>query len=143
MFGRRWIGLAVAALLVIVVISTVSGNAQQNAWMQGYMAGRLAAGTDGGAALTPYMMPGSPFMPGYGGGFGHGIGLFIGLGFLALVFFALTRGRGHHRHWQARKEEWARHMQEEARRWHEQGERGAPWQPRPEERPAGDEPQKV
>lgn len=146
MFGRRWIGFALAALLVIVVISAVGGSAQRNAWMQGYMAGRLSAGTDGGAAaLTPYMMPGSPFMPGYGG-FGHGIGLFIGLGILALGFFALTRGRGHHRHWQARKEAWAQHMQEEARRWHEQaaaGERGAPWSPRTEDRPAGEEPQKV
>ena len=122
MFGKRWIGFALAAALIIVVISTVGGGqAQQNAWMQGYMAGRLSAGSDGGAALAPYMMPGSPFMPG-AGGFGHGIGLFIGLGLLALGFFALTRGRGHHGHWQARREEWARRMHEEARRWHEQAE---------------------
>jgi hypothetical protein len=117
MVGRRWIGFALAALLIIVVISTVGGQTRQNAWMQGYMAGRLSAGSDGGAALAPYMMPGGPF--GYGGGFGHGIGLFIGLGFLAFGFFALTRGRGHHQRWHARKEEWARRMEEEARRWHE------------------------
>jgi hypothetical protein len=140
MFGRRWIGFALMALLVIVVISTLGGSAQQNAWMQGYMAGRLSAGTDGAVALAPYMIPGSPFMPRYGG-FGHGIGLFIGLGFLALGVFALTRGRGHHRHWQARKQEWARHMQEEARRWHE--ESGGPGEARPEDRPGGDESQRV
>ncbi len=122
MFGRRWIGFALVALLIVVVISTVGGGqAQQNAWIQGYMAGRLSASTDGGAAIAPYMVPGSPFMPRYEG-FGHGIGLFIGLGFLALGFFALTRGRGHHERWRARKEEWARRMEEEARRWHEQAD---------------------
>jgi hypothetical protein len=121
MFGRRWIGLALVALLIIVVISTLGGHAQQNAWMQGYMAGRLSAGSDGAAALAPYMMPGGMF--GYGGGTGPGIGLFVGFGFLALGFFALTRGRGHHRHWQARREEWARRMHEEAHRWHEQAEK--------------------
>jgi hypothetical protein len=137
MAGRRWIGLALVALLVIVIISTVGGSAQQNAWMQGYMAGRLSAGGDSGAALAPYVMPGSPFMPRYGG-FGHSFGLFIGLGFLALGFFALTRGRDHHARWHARKEEWARRMQEEARQWHERGD--APQQAQPEERPQAEEP---
>jgi hypothetical protein len=125
MYGRRLIGLAFVALLVIVVISTLGGAARQNAWMQGYMAGQLAAGSDGGAALAPYMVPGSPFTPGYGGG-GISVGLFVGLGFLALGFAFLARGRGH-RHWQMRKEEWERRMHEEAQRWHQQA--GRPWEP--------------
>jgi hypothetical protein len=99
--------------------------------MQGYMAGRLSTGTDGGAALAPYMMPGSSFMPGYGG-FGQGFGLLIGLGLLMLgFFFLLTRGRAHHRRWHEGKEEWAAHMHQEMRRWHEQ--RGGPWDSRPED----------
>ena len=35
--------------------------------MQGYMAGRLSTGSDGGAALAPYLMPGGPLGPHYGG----------------------------------------------------------------------------
>jgi hypothetical protein len=133
MYGRRWIGFALAALLIVVVISAVSGSAQRDAWMQGYMAGRLSTGTDGAASLAPYMMPGSPLAPSYGG-FGHGGGLFVGLGLLALGFFFVTRGFGRHRGWRRGKAEWAERMHQEMRRWHEQN--GDPWQPAPGE---GDE----
>ena len=95
MFGRRWIGLAVAALLIVVVFSAAGASAQRNAWTQGYMAGRLSAGTDGAAALAPYMMmPGSPLSPGYGGFGGGSGGLVIGLGLLALGFLiVIARSR--------------------------------------------------
>ncbi len=135
MFGRRWIGLAVAAVLVIVVISSVSGSAQQNAWMQGYMAGRLSAGSDAGAAgLMPYMMPGGAFGPHFGG---VAPGLLLGLGFLALGFFLIDRrfrmGRG-----PGGREAWHKHMREEAERWHRRHEgpwgQGGPWQQPPEGR---------
>lgn len=129
MFRRRWIVVAAIALLAVVVISTAGGQAQQSAWMQGYMAGRLSSGGDG-AALAPYMMPGSPFAPSFGQG--HGFGLFIGLGFVALAFVILTRG-GRHGERGQRRREWHERMREEARRWHEQG--AAPW----DKRPDGDE----
>ncbi len=137
MFGRRWIGLAVAALLVIVVISAANGSAQQNAWMQGYMAGRLSAGSDGGAAaLAPYMMPGGAFGPHFGGA---APGLLLGLGFLALGFFALTRGHGGR--WQQHRREWHEQMRqrmgEEARRWHDEGR--APWERQPEGDASGEQ----
>ena len=117
MFYKRWFVIVLAALLVIGVVSAISGAGQREAWMQGYMAGRMSTGSDGGADLTPYMLPGGPLGPRYGG-FGPGPGLFIGLAFLALGAFLIgrrmygTRPGDPHSDWHA-------HMRDEARRWHQ------------------------
>ncbi len=118
MFYKRWIVIGLAALLLFGLVSAISGAGQREAWMEGYIAGRLSTGSDGGAALAPYMMPGSPFGPHYGG-FGFGPGLFLGLAFLALGVFLLSR-RFHGGRWSEGAAEFHQHMREEARRWHEQ-----------------------
>ena len=133
MIYKRWIVVALAALLVIGVVSAVSGAGQREAWMQGYMAGRLSTGTDGTAALAPYMMPGGPLGPHYGG---FGGGLFIGLGLLALGFFLVSR-RLHGGRWNAGADEWHQRMREEARRWHERHQ--GPWNAGPGQAGPGDE----
>ena len=76
-----WIGLA-AVLMLALIVAAVNG-AQQNAWMEGYTFGRLAASAGEGAAVAPIL----PYGMGYaqrGPGFG-GI-LFMLLGFGALFF---------------------------------------------------------
>ena len=76
-----WIGLA-AVLMLALIFAAVNG-AQQNAWMEGYTFGRLAASAGEGAAVAPIL----PYGMGYaqrGPGFG-GI-LFMLLGFGALFF---------------------------------------------------------
>ena len=76
-----WIGLA-AVLMLALIVAAVNG-AQQNAWMEGYTFGRLAASAGEGAAMAPIL----PYGMGYaqrGPGFG-GI-LFMLLGFGALFF---------------------------------------------------------
>jgi hypothetical protein len=123
MFHRRWIGLVVVALILIGIFSSISGAAQRDAWMQGYMAGRLSTSSDGGAALAPYMMQGGMFGPHYGG-FGSGFGIFIGLAFLALGIFLVSRGRRWARSGGG-QDDWHEHFRREARRWHE-GHR-SPW----------------
>ena len=122
MFYKRWIVIAVAALLVFGVVSAISGAGQREAWMQGYMAGRLSTGSDGGAALAPYLMPGSPLGPRYGG-FGAGPGLFIGLAFLGLGAFLISR-RLHDPRSGAAHDDWHAHMRQEARRWHQRHQGG-------------------
>ena len=135
MFYKRWIGLAIVALLVIGVVSAISGGGQRDAWMQGYMAGRLSTGSDGNAALAPYMLPGGPLGPQYGG-FGRSGGLVIGLGFLALGFFLVSR-RLHGARSGGGPDEWHEHIRREARRWHEG--RRPPWEGQPRGADAGDE----
>jgi hypothetical protein len=133
MFHKRWIVIAVAALIVFGIFSAVSGAGQREAWMEGYMAGRLSAGSDGSAALTPYLMPGSPFGPHYGG---SGPGLFFGLAFLAFGLFLVGRRLSGAR-WNEQPGDWHQHMREEARRWHQRHE--GPWNAQPGESGPGDE----
>jgi hypothetical protein len=133
MFYKRWIVIAAAALLVIGLISAISGAGQREAWMEGYMAGRLSTGSDGGAALAPYMMPGSPFAPHYGG---FGPGLFIGLGFLALGLFLVSR-RFHSGRFAGKSDEWHEHMRQEAEKWRQRHH--GPWESGPGGPSTGDE----
>ena len=125
MFSKRWIGLALVALLLIGVISAVSGAGQRDAWMQGYLAGRLSTGEDDGSALTPYLMARGEFGSHYGG-FGAGLNCLIGLGFLLFGLFFVSRTL--HRVFGSNSDEWRERMRAEADRWHErhhsrQGER--------------------
>ncbi|MFN8484534.1 MAG: hypothetical protein U0768_15960 [Anaerolineae bacterium] len=109
MFPRRFIGMAIGALLLFGLLFVVAPNMQRDAWMQGYLMGQLAGGKDAGAAalLAPYMMHSGG--PGFGGGFGFL--LLIPLGFLFFVgvgkfmrYRAWQHGYGHggpggwHRH---------------------------------------------
>lgn len=121
MFHKRWIGLVVVALILFGIFSAIGAAGQREAWMQGYLAGSLSTGADGGAALAPYMMS-----RGWGfnsGGFGHPFGVFFGLGILCLGLFFISR-RLHH--WRGRAggpDEWHEHMRREAERWHERRQR--------------------
>lgn len=119
MFTKRWIGFAFAILLVILVVSAIGGAGQRDAWMQGYMVGRLSTGADGGAAIAPYMMYGGNFGPHFGFG---GTGVFWGIGLLLLGFFLISRRL----HWNRREggpDDWAGRMHAEADRWHERHQR--------------------
>jgi hypothetical protein len=136
MFFKRWIVLALAVLLVIGVFSAISGAGQREAWMQGYMAGRLSTGTDGGAAIAPYMMYGGNFGPHFGFG---GIGFFWGVGLLLLGFFLIGR-RLHWRGHEGGPEDWHERMRAEAERWHERHQRR--WEGRAPER-GGDSEQRM
>jgi hypothetical protein len=135
MFYKRWIVIGLAALLLFGVVSAIGGAGQREAWMEGYIAGRLSTGSDGGAALAPYMMPGGPFGPHYGG-FGFGPGLFLGLGFLALGVFLLSR-RFHGGRWNEGAADFHQHMREEARRWRQQHQ--GSWSGEPDQPGPGDE----
>ena len=72
-----WIGLA-AVLMLALIVAAVNG-AQQNAWMEGYTFGRLAASAGEGAAVAPIL----PYGMGYvqrGPGFGGILFMLLGLG---------------------------------------------------------------
>ncbi len=104
---RRWIiplvvGLAILGLLVVIP------SMQQQAWMDGYLTGTLAAGkVDGGSAnpMLPYAYGGMPYMYGRGGFGGPHFGGFGILGFIlvAFLFFGVLRfvvfGRMMHGPW--------------------------------------------
>ena len=119
MFPRRFLIAGAVALVILGLV--LSGNAaqQRDAWTQGFLVGRLSAGTsDSGSAapLPPQVYPGmgggyGPYggygWGGYGGAHfgGFGLLLLIGLGF---VFFMVAGrifrrcaggGWGHHGYW--------------------------------------------
>jgi hypothetical protein len=109
MVPGRWLIVGAAVLLVLGLVFAGGAAAQRDAWMQGYMMGRLATGNDGGAnaALLPYMYPG------YGGPHFGGSGIFILLGLLFLGFVALRHLRfsawregGGPGHWHGRRSPW-------------------------------------
>ena len=80
-----WIGLA-AVLMLALIVAAVNG-AQQNAWMEGYTFGRLAASAGEGAAMAPIL----PYGMGYaqrGPGFGGILFMLLGLG---AIFFIGSR----------------------------------------------------
>jgi hypothetical protein len=116
MVPGRWLIVAAAVLLVLGLVFAGGAAAQRDAWMQGYMMGRLATGNDGGAnaALLPYMYPG------YGGPHFGGFGIFLllgllFLGFAAMRFFRFSAWRegggpwghgGGPGHWHGRRSPW-------------------------------------
>lgn len=83
MSRERMIFAGVGVLLLIAMLAMGANSMQQNAWMEGYTFGRLAASAGEGAALAPilpYGMGMSQRGPGFGGV------LFLLLGFGALFF---------------------------------------------------------
>lgn len=87
MFPRRFVVVAAIALLILgLIMAGGAAAAQRQAWMQGYMLGRMSTGTDGANSLAPVL----PYMvPGYGGYAGPhfgGFGLLLGIGALFLLF---------------------------------------------------------
>lgn len=88
MFPRRFMGIVIAGLIALGVFMSVSANAQRDAWMQGYLLGRVSGGGSDAAAST--LLPliygghlgGSPF-----GGFGP----FLFIGLAALAVFGVSR----------------------------------------------------
>ncbi len=116
MFFKRWMVVALAILLAIGIFSAMSAAGQRDAWMQGYLAGRLSTGADGGAALAPYMMPGGAFGPRYGG---FPFGLLIWPGFLLLGLFLISRRLHYWKGQAGGPDEWHERMRQRAEQWHE------------------------
>ena len=87
MYGRRFVWIAVAALLVFGLIFAFGmDSARQQAWMQGYMMGQMAAGGGGAQSVTP-LLPYMALQSGrMGGGGGSPLLLFGGI---LLVIFGL------------------------------------------------------
>ncbi len=105
MFPRRLVIGVVVGLLVLGLLMTGISSMQRDAWMQGYLLGRLSTGSDGGTTgqLLPYLYPG------YGGPHFGGFGFIFFLGLLFLLFVGLR----HFFRYQA---------------WHQQGgPEGGPW----------------
>lgn len=154
MFGRGFLMKALVGLLVLVLLVSGVSAMQRNAWTQGYMMGRLATGSDGGA-VAPVMPYG---YPGYAGPSFGGYGLILGIGLLALLFLGVGRAfrhrawamhggpdgdprGGHDPQWQQHMAEWRRWAQE-ARAEHRarNGRHGPPWCWDWEEKPEGEIP---
>jgi len=94
---RRYGLAAVVALLLLgLIFAFGADSARQQAWMQGYMMGQMAA--DGGsqnlAPVMPYLAYGGGRM---GGGFGSPL-LLIGGGLMVLLGLKLIFGGPGHRH---------------------------------------------
>ncbi|MCX6031577.1 MAG: hypothetical protein NT169_20035 [Chloroflexi bacterium] len=89
MFHRRFLGGALAVVLVIALLVGGAAAIQRSAWSQGYMMGRLS-GAEGGATtpLAPYGYPGMAFGPQH---FGGELGVIVTLGLLFLAFLAVGR----------------------------------------------------
>ncbi len=150
MFPRRLIFVGLAALLVIGLLMANNSAAQRDAWTQGYLVGRLSAGSAGtgnAAPLPPYAYPGA--YPGYDGAWGYpgphhgGFGAILLVGLGLLFFFGISRffrgwhggrpGEGPHGSWG---------MHGHGRRWwHDTPWPDAEGQEQPsQERPVSDEP---
>ena len=65
MFPRRFLVVALVALLALGLFTAINSTLQRDAWLQGYTLGRLSAGTQGGnvAPLPPSFNPGYPDGP--------------------------------------------------------------------------------
>ena len=102
---RRLVIGIVVGLLVLGLLGAWSASAQQDAWTQGYLLGRLSSSSEGGGAagLAPYLYPG--LAGGFGrprfGPFGFIFPLlFLGLGvFLVSRFFRIWAWRHHGPPW--------------------------------------------
>jgi len=135
MSHKRFLPVALTALIVIGLLIMGGSAIYRNGWSQGYMTGRLAAGGDDGAALpyAPYGLPGryhgfSPFLCCLGPVFT------VGLLFLLLIavgkffrFWAWKKADG------PEGRNWAKHWSEH---WHRHHGPMPPWcweKPSPEE----------
>lgn len=116
--------LALVGLVVIGVLMGVGSSVQRNAWMQGYMMGRLAATSSDSGAQLPlppfYGYPGGYYGPAPTGGFGWLFAIVL----IVILFFVAKRAAMHawRRHWGAEggpqggphdsadRDEWVRRM---------------------------------
>lgn len=142
MFRERFVWIGLAALLVIGLIIAGGAHAQQGAWMDGFMMGRLTAVAGTNTAVAP-VAPVAPVMaypvgypmgyPHQGPGFGGFLFLLFGAG---MVFFVVSRFV-HMARWRA----WA--MQQD---WSQSGAEGEwrggppPWMHGPMHGPCGHKP---
>ena len=88
MAQRRLVVGILVGLLILSVVSAWNASAQQDAWTQGYLIGRLSAGGDSNsaAALIPFLYPG------FRGGFGRApFGFIFPLLFLVLGVILVSR----------------------------------------------------
>jgi len=123
MFHKRFLAVAVVALIVLGLLFAAGSAIQRSAWSQGYMMGRLAAGGEDGA-VAPYALYG----PGYPGGRSMcGLGPILTVGTL-LVLLAVVGKFFRFRAWRKADgpegERWARHWAEHWRRHHDHS---SPW----------------
>jgi hypothetical protein len=83
MFPRRFLIAGVVALVILgLIVSGITASVQRNAWMQGYLMGRLESGsTSGGSNAAPL----APYLYGYRAPYGGGGG-FGWLGVILVVF---------------------------------------------------------
>jgi hypothetical protein len=101
MFHRRPLFGLIVLLVIFGLILAGGAAAQRNAWMQGYMMGRLSSGTDGAGANTlPPFAYGGGYGWGYGGPhFGGFLGFLVVVGILFLVFGGMRRFHMMHGPW--------------------------------------------
>jgi len=99
---RTLVRLAIAAVLGILLFSTIVGGIHQAGWNQGFTAGLLAGGGENAKAVAPYLAAPGVYRPhgwgGHGSGFIGGFLHFLFFGFLimmALKFFVFRRWRMH------------------------------------------------
>ncbi len=86
----KLIRIGIAALLALLLVGAVTTNVRQAAWSQGYALG-LIAGSDGGDALSQYLLYNNG-APGWGAqGRGGPPAAFFVIGLLIFSFFAVTR----------------------------------------------------
>jgi len=119
---KRFLMVALAALIVVGLLIAGGSAIQRSAWSQGYMMGRLSAsGDDGGVVpYAPYGYPGRHVGP---SSFLCGVGPLFTVGLL----FLLLVGAGKIFHFRAWKEAggplgegWAKH-------WHQRHGHMPPW----------------
>ncbi|RIK35794.1 MAG: hypothetical protein DCC55_29250 [Chloroflexi bacterium] len=109
------VGLAVAAVVGILLFGAIAGVIRQAGWNEGFLFGLLASGGEGGKTLNPYLA----HRYGYGwhpGWFIGGFFRFFFFAFLLLVFFKFLG------FWR-----WRMHGGPQGRYWHHHG----PWQEGP------------
>ena len=150
MFQRRFMFVALVGLIVLVLLFGAVSAGQRDAWTQGYMMGRLSAGTDGANSAAPLL----PYM--YGGQFGlhpffGGFGLLLLIGGLFLFFgvarcFRFHAWGMHGGPWAHGPEGQAPSDQQQARGWGRRGYGPPPWwhgweHPEEKSQPAPDEPE--
>jgi hypothetical protein len=87
------IGLAVAAIVGILLFGAIAGAIRQAGWNEGFMFGLLANGGETAKTVTPYLNHRYGYGPhhwgGHGFGFFGGIFRFLFFGFLVVMFFKL------------------------------------------------------
>lgn len=99
MFRGRFIVGILGMFLLFGVLSSVAGGMQRDAWTQGYLVGRLSAGSapEGGTAVPPLpnLYTGYQGYTGFTGGFHAGhfgvFGLIIGFGLFLLILMGLAK----------------------------------------------------